>query len=86
VIAGERDLITPPLNQRLFAKLIPGAEYHEIEEGSHCSQMEKPGLVNGLLRDFFARVESAKPRPKKKTAPKPRARIPSRSNKPGRAD
>jgi len=86
VIAGERDLITPPLNQRLFAKLIPGAEYHEIKEGSHCSQMEKPELVNGLLREFFARVESAKPRSKKKAAPKPRARIPSRSNKPGRAD
>lgn len=72
VIAGALDRITPPLNQRIFAELIPGAEYHEIAEGSHCSQMEKPALVNGILRDFFARVEKARPR-KKKGAKKPAA-------------
>lgn len=60
VLAGARDLITPPLNQRLFAGLIPGADYQEIPEGSHCPQMEKADLVNELLGAFFRRVESGK--------------------------
>ena len=57
VLAGEKDLITPPLNQRIFAELIPGAEFHLIKEGSHCPQMEKPELVNTILANFFRRVE-----------------------------
>jgi pimeloyl-ACP methyl ester carboxylesterase len=59
VMAGSRDLITPKANQRIFAELIPGAEFHEIREGSHCPQMEKPALVNALLATFFKKVERA---------------------------
>lgn len=60
VIAGERDLITPPKNQRVFARLIPNAELRVIDEGSHCAQMEKPELVNEIIGKFVARVESGK--------------------------
>lgn len=56
VIAGEKDLITPPLNQRVFAKLIPTAEFHLIAEGSHCPQMEKAELVSGIITEFLERV------------------------------
>lgn len=94
VLAGEQDKITPPLNQRLFAKLIPGAEYHEIKEGSHCSQMEKPELVNGILREFFARVEksqlkramkASKPsKPGKASAAKPKGKAKAKAPKPAR--
>lgn len=69
VLAGAQDRVTPPLNQRVFAKLIPGAEYHEIKEGSHCSQMEKPELVNKILRNFFARVEKSAAKAARKKAP-----------------
>jgi pimeloyl-ACP methyl ester carboxylesterase len=58
VIAGERDLITPPLNQRIFAELIPGSDFFLVPEGSHCSQMEKPGLVNSVIENFLAKAEN----------------------------
>lgn len=60
VIAGERDLITPPLNQRIFGQLIPNAQFSLIEEGSHCPQMEKPDLVNEILENFLKVAENPK--------------------------
>ena len=57
VIAGESDLITPPKNQDIFAQLIPYSEICVVPEGSHCSQMEKPELVNSVIRNFLGSVE-----------------------------
>ena len=57
VVAGENDLITPSLNQRIFAQLIPGAEFHQVKEGSHCPQMEKPEEVIRVITEF---LENAK--------------------------
>lgn len=57
VIAGEKDLITPPKNQRVFAELIPNSEFAVIPEGSHCPQMEKKDLVSGIIRKFLASAE-----------------------------
>lgn len=72
VIAGARDLITPPVNQRIFAELIPHSEFCEIPEGSHCPQMEKRDLVNSVLEKFLTTLSpseaKAAPRPKKKPA------------------
>ncbi|RYZ95099.1 MAG: alpha/beta hydrolase, partial [Proteobacteria bacterium] len=86
VLAGEKDKITPPLNQRIFAELIPGAEFHLIKEGSHCSQMEKPALVNSIMHKFFARVENL-PRSTKAKRAKPAKKPTSRARgKPARAD
>src|SRR5690606_39246242 len=62
ILAGERDLITPPRNQRIFHQLIPGSDLHLIPEGSHCPQMEKPDLVNGILEKFFRSLERANPK------------------------
>ena len=66
ILAGECDRVTPPLNQRIFAELIPGAEFHLIREGSHCPQMEKPALVNGILAKFIKRCEQSSRRQGKK--------------------
>lgn len=75
VIAGERDLITPPVNQRIFAELIPDSQFFEVPEGSHCPQMEKRDLVNSVLEQFLAAPNAApkeRARPKRK-APKSRS-------------
>lgn len=56
VIGGDKDLITPVKNQKIFAQLIPEAEFQIIREGSHCPQMEKPDLVNEILTQFFQRA------------------------------
>ncbi len=76
VIMGERDLITPPKNQKVMAKLIPHSELCVIAEGSHCSQMDKPDLVNGILNEFLANTRRVmKPvKAKKTTATKKPAR------------
>jgi pimeloyl-ACP methyl ester carboxylesterase len=66
IIAGEKDLITPPKNQRIFAELIPYSELCVVAEGSHCSQMEKPEFVNGVIRNFLESLGKAP----KATAPK----------------
>lgn len=77
ILCGERDLITPPVNQRIFHKLIPGSEFLEIKEGSHCAQMEKPDLVNKELEKFLDRhmgLRKALPAPEKRKAlPPPKA-------------
>jgi pimeloyl-ACP methyl ester carboxylesterase len=74
VLAGERDLITPPKNQRVFAELIPYSELCVIKEGSHCSQMEKPELVNGIIERFLGSAEDGARVATKKKAGKSRAR------------
>ncbi len=64
VIAGAKDLITPPVNQRIFAELIPDSQFALIPEGSHCPQMEQQHLVNEILSKFLAQVERAPLAPK----------------------
>lgn len=53
ILAGKKDLITPPVNQRIFHRLISGSKIHFVDEGSHCAQMEKPKEVNEVLEKFF---------------------------------
>ena len=66
VIAGERDLVTPAKNQRIFAELIPGSELAMIMEGSHCPQMEKKDQVNALIHQFLENGGEAKLKMKEK--------------------
>ena len=54
------------MNQRIFAELIPNSEFHLIPEGSHCSQMEKPEYVNGLIEEFFQSLAQGKKNKSKK--------------------
>lgn len=79
VIAGDRDMITPLKNQRVFAQLIPGAELCVVPEGSHCPQMEKADFVNSVIEGFLAGVESGRVRAPKKTKPAPRKKAAART-------
>ncbi|MCO5142779.1 MAG: alpha/beta hydrolase [Oligoflexia bacterium] len=53
IISGKKDLITPPVNQKIMHKLIPNSKMLMIKEGSHCPQMEQIDLVNENLEKFF---------------------------------
>lgn len=53
VISGLRDGITPAHQQDLMKNLIPNAHIEKIKDGSHCTQLDKPELVNDLLKNFF---------------------------------
>ncbi|HLL22691.1 MAG TPA: alpha/beta hydrolase [Kofleriaceae bacterium] len=58
VVAGGRDGFTPPERSRAMANAIPGAELLEIENGSHTAPIERPKLVDQVIREFIeARVD-----------------------------
>jgi pimeloyl-ACP methyl ester carboxylesterase len=71
VIAGERDLITPAKNQRIFHELIPNSQFCLVAEGSHCPQMEKVDLINSVLENFLEKTNKKVPKkPKTKRSVK----------------
>lgn len=54
IIAGERDLITPFKNsQALYRKIKSQAQFLRVPQGSHCSHMDLPELVNLRIEKFF---------------------------------
>jgi pimeloyl-ACP methyl ester carboxylesterase len=62
IICATRDYLTPPRVARIMAETIPGAEYHEVEGGTHFALIEQPAQINGWLRSFVDRVYSSTPR------------------------
>jgi 3-oxoadipate enol-lactonase len=54
VIAGEKDVGTPPSMSEAIAAKIPGARLAVIGGAAHLSAVEKPSEFNALVRDFLA--------------------------------
>jgi pimeloyl-ACP methyl ester carboxylesterase len=55
VICGTHDQWTPPNLSWEIASNVPGAELHLLAECSHCSPIEDPASVNGLLSGWLER-------------------------------
>ena len=55
VLAGSRDVFTPPRVQKRMAELIPGAEIVWFPEGGHLLPAEEPGDVAAAIVEFLAR-------------------------------
>lgn len=55
IVCGTRDHLTPPAVGRRMAAAIPGAEYRELEGGTHFALIEQPARLNGWLREFVDR-------------------------------
>ena len=53
VLAGERDLLTPPSAAERMAGRVPGAELTVVPGGTHYVAVEYPELVNLRLEKFF---------------------------------
>lgn len=53
IISGLRDGITPSHQQDLMNSLIPDSNIEKIKDGSHCTQLDCPEMVNQLISDFF---------------------------------
>lgn len=53
VLSGDSDLVTPPHTQDLLAQLMPNAELHRIQHGSHCSTLDMPDYINLLIERFL---------------------------------
>jgi 3-oxoadipate enol-lactonase len=53
VITGSLDKITPPALGLEIAGLIPNAEYHEIPNASHLSNLDQPEEFNRVVDEFL---------------------------------
>lgn len=53
VLSGLQDKVTPPEEQRLLHQLLPGSRLQKIADGSHCSQLDRPHAINGILQSFL---------------------------------
>ncbi|MBV9412123.1 MAG: alpha/beta hydrolase, partial [Acidimicrobiia bacterium] len=62
ILAGRKDLFTPPSVQEKMADLVPDAEIVWFEEGGHMLPIEEPEGIVEAMRDFMdRRVETAAP-------------------------
>lgn len=57
VIAGGRDLMTPPELGRLVAEGIPGARFEVLEEEAHQPFQERPEEFNARVDAFWREVD-----------------------------
>ena len=55
VLAGRKDLFTPPSVQQTMADLIPGSEIVWFEEAGHMLPIEEPDAIVAALNDFLDR-------------------------------
>ncbi len=53
IISGTKDLITPSEQQELIAQLMPHGRLERVPQGSHCTQLDLPELVNFKIRSFL---------------------------------
>ena len=58
VLCGAEDRITPPALSTTLAKLIPGAQYEQIGQAGHISNLERPDEFNLLVGAFIRGVDS----------------------------
>ncbi|MFJ3925707.1 alpha/beta fold hydrolase [Streptomyces sp. NPDC090022] len=56
VIAGDRDMITPPGHSVAIKAELPAAELTVLESAGHLMMLEHPETVTGLLTDLLART------------------------------
>jgi pimeloyl-ACP methyl ester carboxylesterase len=53
VVAGARDRVTPPSEQRALAELLPDSEYVEIPAGSHNVQLDFGEYVSLKVEEYW---------------------------------
>ena len=53
VIHGERDELIPEKQNRELASMVQKGFYHNMKEGSHCTQLDLPKRLNSFVEDFL---------------------------------
>ena len=56
VVVGTRDVLTPPPNARLIAKVLPGCELHELKGAGHQLMQERPVELAQLIDQLAERT------------------------------
>lgn len=55
VICAKDDILTPPYYSRALARMIPGAEFVELDRGGHCASETNRLAFNDAVLGFIAR-------------------------------
>jgi 3-oxoadipate enol-lactonase len=58
VVCGADDQSTPPLENRVLARLVPGSRYEEIPDARHLCNVERADLFNGIMTAWLASVRA----------------------------
>jgi len=53
IACGEADRITPPVQSRELAAMLPNAQLHVVSRAGHNLMLENPGVSNELLRELL---------------------------------
>ncbi len=61
VIAGGKDRVTPPREQKLMVAALSGAQYLEVPTGSHNVQLDFGDYVNMKAEEFWGRLDLDSP-------------------------
>jgi pimeloyl-ACP methyl ester carboxylesterase len=56
VLAGDRDLLTPPAHSEAIAERLPDAELEILPDTGHLLMLERPELVNARLAQLLERA------------------------------
>lgn len=59
VVAGAKDVMTPPRLAEEMADAVPGARLEVVPEGSHTLPIDDPDLVDRLVEEFVVEVSRA---------------------------
>lgn len=59
VLAGAKDVMTPPRLAEEMAEAIPNARLEILAEGSHTLPIDDPDRINRLVEEFVSEVEQA---------------------------
>lgn len=57
IMVGDRDWLTPPDHSKAIAAALPAARLTEVPETSHLIQLERPDVVNDVLKELVKRVD-----------------------------
>ena len=61
IIVGTSDILTPPAQARMIAKLIPGSRLEVFPGGGHMLMLERHDELNRLIIEFAREVSAARP-------------------------
>lgn len=53
IIQGERDELIPKAQSIELSQIVQKGFYHEVKEGSHCTQLDVPIKLNSLIKEFL---------------------------------
>lgn len=62
VIVGTDDAATPPADARELQRLLPRAEYVELQGTGHLANLERPQLFTALVSDFLTTTSEGQAR------------------------